>query len=100
MTIAGIIGPVDIYSAAVATVMAAGGTVVVTTLIARYQTRRKTDQQFELERLKLHNADAESARINDVNREVRLGQIAATRQVDIARIEGGMIDLKSAQPAE
>jgi hypothetical protein len=100
MTIASIIGQVDVYSACVAVVALGGATIVATAQIAKYQNRRKTDQQFELEKLKLHNADAESARTSDVNREVKLGQIAANRQVEIARIEGGMVDVKNIQPAE
>lgn len=38
------------------------------------------------------------ARNQDVNREVALGKIAANRQVEIARIEGGMVDVKKSNP--
>jgi len=95
MNIAEIVGPVDGFSAGVVVAALVGATIIGTTLIARFQTRRSADQSFELEKLKLRNADAESARQKDVEREVKLGQIAANRQVEIARIEGGMIDLKN-----
>lgn len=98
MNIADIVGPVDIYSAAVAIAFGVGVTVLATTSVAKYQSRRKADQSFELEKLRLQNADSDSARQSDVGREVKLGQIAANRQVEIARIEGGMIDVKKSNP--
>ena len=98
MTIASMIGPVDFYSAATAIAFAGGFTVIVSTQIAKYQNRRTTDQSFELEKLKLRNADTADARNQDVNREVELGKIAANRQVEIARIEGGMVDVKKSNP--
>jgi len=96
MNIAEIVGPVDGFSAGVAIAGLVGATIIGTTLIARFQTRRSMDQSFELEKLKLRNADAEMTRRSDVERETKLGQIAANRQVEIARIEGGMVDVKAA----
>lgn len=98
MNIADVIGPVDIYSAGVAVAFTGGATVTMSILLARFQTRRKTDQEFELEKIKLSNQEAVNARASGVDREVKLGQIAANRQVEIARIEGGMIDLKKSNP--
>lgn len=97
MNIADMIGPVDVYSAGVAIAFAVGATITTTTLIARYQSKRETDQKFELEKIKLINDDAEKARQSDVNREIGLGKIAANRQVEIARIEGGMLDVQAAR---
>lgn len=91
MTIASLIGQVDMYSAGVAVAFAAGATVFATTLVARHETRRKTDQQFELEQLRLRNSDAENTRRADIDREIQLGKIAANRQIEIARIEGDTI---------
>lgn len=95
MNVAEIIGQVDVYSASVAIAFAAGATVTSSILLSRFQTRRNTDQQFELEKIKLSNAEASNVRAFEVDREVKLGQIASSRQIEIARIESGMLDVKS-----
>lgn len=94
MNIQDIIGPVDVYSAAVAIATGVGVTIITTTALAR-TPRRKLDLDYELEKIKLANADADRARQSDVEREVKLGKIAADKQVQVARIESGMVDVKA-----
>lgn len=94
MNIQDIIGPVDVFSAAVAIATGAGATIIVTTALAR-TPRRKLDLDFQLEKIKLANADNANERSFDVDREVQLGKIAANKQIEVARIESGMVDVKS-----
>jgi len=96
MNIQDIIGPVDVFSAAVAIATGVGVTIITTTALAR-TPRRKLDLDYQLEKIKLANADAANARNWDVEREVKLGKIAADKQVEVARIENGMIDVKNAR---
>lgn len=93
-TIAGIIGPVDVYSAAVAIALGAGATIMVTTALAR-TPRRKLDLDYEVQKITMANADRDAARKSDVSREVQLGKIAADKQVEVSRIEHGMVDLNA-----
>jgi len=94
MNIQDIIGPVDVYSAAVAIGFGLAITVITTTALAR-TPKRQREINFDLERLRLANTDAANARSFDVDREVKLGQIAANKQIEVARIESGMVDLKA-----
>jgi hypothetical protein len=94
MNIQDIIGPVDVFSAAVAIATGAGATIIATTALAR-TPRRKLDLDFELEQIKLRNADAANARDKNVQREVELGKIASKQIVEVARIESGMIDVEN-----
>lgn len=100
MSVADIVGTVDAYSAATAVAFAAGLTVVATSAIVRWQNSSKLRMDFEVEKLKLSNADAANARNWDVDREVKLGQIAANKQIEVTRIESGMVDVKTAQHAD
>lgn len=94
MNIQDIIGPVDVFSAAVAIATGVGITIVTTTALAR-TPRRKMDLDYQLELTKLANADKQNARTAEVEREVKLGKIAADKQVEVTRIENGMLDVKS-----
>lgn len=94
MNIQDIIGPVDVFSAAVAIAAGVGTTIIVTTALAR-MPRRKMELDFQLQKITLGNADAANARSNNVEREVKLGQIVANKEVEVARIENGMIDVEA-----
>lgn len=94
LDVASIVGSVDVFSAAVAIAFGGGITIMATTALAR-TPRRKLDLDFELEKIKLDNADRSAQRNSDVEREVKLGQIAANKQVEVARIENGMVDVNA-----
>jgi len=96
MNIQDIIGPVDVFSAAVAIATGVGVTIITTTALAR-TPRRKLDLDYQLEKIKLANADNANLRSNDVQREVELGKIASKQIVEVARIENGMIDVENAR---
>lgn len=94
MNIADIVGPVDVFSAAVAIAFGGGATIMITTALAR-TPRRKLDLDFEVEKIRLENSDKASARDSDVNREVNLGKIIANKEVEVKRIENHMVDLNT-----
>lgn len=94
MNIAEIVGPVDVYSAAVAIGVGAGITIMTVTALAR-QPRRKMELEFQLADMKQKQSHAETLQKIDVERETALGKIAANKAVEVARIENGMIDVKT-----
>lgn len=94
MNIADIVGPVDVFSAAVVIGFGAAVTIMVVTGLAR-TPRKKMEFEFELAKMK-QNHDADSAKQqHEVNREVKLGQIAANKQIEVSRIENGMVDVNA-----
>jgi hypothetical protein len=94
MTIASLIGQVDVYSAGVAIAFAVGATVVSTSLVVRYQSGKKRDQDFEIEKLKLANAREATAQAKNVERDIALGNIASKAEVEFKRIEHGGVEAK------
>lgn len=100
MTIASMIGEVNMYSAGVAVAFAAGATVVSSMLVARYQSGKKRDQDFEIAKITLENNRLVNEHAKNVEREVALGKVASGRDIEIKRIESGMIDVKSVQPSD
>jgi hypothetical protein len=93
MTLADMIGQVDVYSAAVALGVGAGVTIIATTALAR-APRKKLEMDFELARLKQSQEHAERTQANDISREKELAKIASGREIEFKRIENGMIDVQ------
>lgn len=94
MTIADMIGQVDIFSAAVAIGFMGGVTIMATTALAR-QPRKKMEFEYRLADMKQHQEHESDLKRIDVERETALGKIAANKQVEITRIENGMLDVKT-----
>lgn len=94
MTIADMIGNVDVFSAAVAIATGAGLTIIVTTGLAR-TPRRKLDMDFKLATMKQQLEHEERTQVNEIAREKDLAKIASGREVEFKRIDSGMIELKT-----
>lgn len=58
------------------------------------------EHEFELAKIQRENAQALALKNADIDREVKLGKIAANRQVEVARIESGMVDVKAAKSGD
>jgi hypothetical protein len=95
MNIQDMIGPVDVYSAAVLVAFGAGATIIVTTALAR-TPRKKMEFEFQLANMKQQQEHDQQLKRIDVEHERDLGKIAANKQIEITRIESGMIDVRQA----
>jgi hypothetical protein len=90
-----LVGPIDINGAFVLVAMCIGGGIIFTTLIVNYRSRAQLTMQFEIDKMKLHNEDNANQRLNNMNTEVQLTRIATDRDVNIRRIETGLIEGKA-----
>lgn len=94
MTIADMIGNVDVFSAAVALGIGGGVTIIAVTGLAR-TPRRKLDMDFRLAEMKQQLDHKEQTQNNEISREKALAEIASRSEVEIRRIDSGMIELKT-----
>jgi hypothetical protein len=94
MDISSVIGPVDVFQAAVAIGLGIGGTIVVTTALAR-TPRKKLEMDYKLALIKQEQDLSIVTQRQDIDREVRLGQIIANKEVEVKRIENHMVDLNT-----
>jgi hypothetical protein len=91
MSLSSIVGEIDFSTAAFLSVSVVSAGAVALGAIAKFTGRQRSGQEFELEKLKLANADAADARKEKRHLEVELGKVASNREVEIRRIDGGMI---------
>jgi competence protein ComGF len=87
-----IIGPVDASSAAVLIVMFITLCIVVTTRIARRQSATQVANEFALAKMRLTNEAAQADRASRQAHEKELLTIASNKDVEIRRIETGLIE--------
>lgn len=87
-----IVGPVDAYSAFVLCILSICVATVIVSVIAKYQTRQRTDQQYAIDRMRLEIADQENARNIAMSEKVQLAQIASKQVIEIRRLEGNVLE--------
>lgn len=89
-----IVGNVDWNAAAVLCVFFIGLSIVVTSVIAKRRSKQELTMQFEVDKQKLKNADDESKRNCQRQLEYDLSKLAVEKDVQIRRIETGLIEGK------
>jgi hypothetical protein len=94
MDISSVIGPVDVFQAAVAIGLGISATIVVTTALAR-TSGKKLEMDYKLALIKQEQELAVVTQRQDIDREVKLGQIIANKEVEVKRIENHMVDLNT-----
>lgn len=93
MNIASIIGPVDAYSAFVFIAAAAGSTITATALIVKRENRRRLENEFALEQMRItKNAEALRAQQELVHKK-EIALITANRDVKFKEVDSGLIEL-------
>ena len=97
MNIASVIGPVDVFSAFVAVAIILGSTIFATAMTIKWQNRHKIDQDFELARYRIEVDAQNIRRAADKVHETELAKLAMEKDIQIRRIETGMIDVKAAK---
>lgn len=87
-----IVGTVDWNSAAVLMVLFITLCIVSTAGIAKRRSRRELQMQFEIDKLKLLNADKENERVNQRQHEIEMTKLAFDKDVQYKRIDSGLIE--------
>lgn len=86
-----IIGNVDQNSAAVLIVLGICACVIVTSWIVRRRSRVDIEHDFELAKMKQRDAQAIAEGSQRSAHELQLAKIGSNRDIEMKRIEGGMI---------
>ena len=88
-------GPIDPIVAGLAmAVMFITFCIFFTSFVLRHRTHTELKMQFELDKTKLHNEDADKKRQNDRLLEYDMAKLATERDVQFRRIETGLIEGK------
>lgn len=87
-----LVGSVDFNSAAVLIAIAIALCITVTTAIGKRKSRRELTMQFEIDKQKLRNEDAQNERNTRANHESKLAEIASSRDVNFKRIDQGLVE--------
>lgn len=86
-------GPIDPVIAGLAmAIMFITLCIFFTSFIVKHRTGRELTMQFEIDKIRLHNDDAEKKRQNDRLFETAALQMATDKDVQFRRIESGLVE--------
>lgn len=92
-----LVGNVDVPAAGVLIAMFVAMAIVATTFLTLYSSKQETANKFELAKMAQDAERQVSLARENREHEKDLAKIAANREVEIRRIDSGMIDLQTAQ---
>lgn len=86
-----IVGPVDMFAAAVLVALFISGGIFFTSWITTRRSRQSVDNDFYLAKLKEANAQALAVHRDDNVKEVRFAELALKKEIEWKRIDANMI---------
>ena len=92
-----LVGNVDVPAAGVLIAMFVAMAIVATTFLTLYSSKQETANKFELAKMAQSAGTARQDQLDRLQHEKDLAQIAMKREVEIKRIDSGLVDLKVAQ---
>lgn len=91
------VGVVDVPAAGVLIAMFVAAAIVATTFLTLYSSKQETANKFELAKMAQSASIAQQDQANRLEHEKELAKIAANREIEVRRIDTGMLDLQTAQ---